>query len=112
MSGVGGLEGWSWIFVRLLPLPSSPPFTALRIASADSSHEYMQILEGIATVLVGVLAAFGALNIPVSRCVTLSLMKIVLVVLVDFPATASFLTPEERAYILWKKSTWPRDSHS
>jgi sugar phosphate permease len=54
MSGTRGLLGWSWIF----------------------------ILEGIATVAVGILAAF---------------------VLVDFPSTASFLTPEERAYIIHKK---------
>jgi len=54
MDGVAGLEGWSWIF----------------------------ILEGIATVLVGILAAF---------------------ILVDFPATAAFLTPEERSYLVWKK---------
>lgn len=45
----------------------------------------MQILEGIATVLVGVLA---------------------LLVLVDFPVTAKFLTPEEKAYIVWKKSAF------
>lgn len=54
MSGTAGLLGWSWIF----------------------------ILEGIATVLVGILALF---------------------VLVDFPATAGFLTPEERSYIVWRK---------
>ncbi|KAI0340965.1 MFS general substrate transporter [Trametopsis cervina] len=54
MNGTQGLEGWSWIF----------------------------ILEGIATVVVGVVAFF---------------------VLVDFPDTAHFLTPEERAYVLWKK---------
>ncbi|THH07739.1 hypothetical protein EW145_g3188 [Phellinidium pouzarii] len=40
------------------------------------------ILEGIATVVVGCISLF---------------------VLVDFPVTASFLTPEERAYVLWKK---------
>ncbi|TFK32744.1 MFS general substrate transporter [Crucibulum laeve] len=40
------------------------------------------ILEGIMTVAVGILAFF---------------------VLVDFPVTASFLTPEERAFIVYKK---------
>ncbi|KAF9039625.1 MFS general substrate transporter [Hymenopellis radicata] len=54
MSGTRGLLGWSWIF----------------------------ILEGIATVAIGILAFF---------------------VLVDFPATAKFLTPEERAYIVYRK---------
>ncbi|OCH84458.1 MFS general substrate transporter [Obba rivulosa] len=54
MSGTAGMLGWSWIF----------------------------ILEGIATVIVGVIAFF---------------------VLVDFPATAAFLTPEERAYVIWRK---------
>ncbi|KAI0055359.1 MFS general substrate transporter [Artomyces pyxidatus] len=54
MSGTAGLEGWSWIF----------------------------ILEGIATVLVGILALF---------------------VMVDFPSTAKFLTPEEKSYVIWKK---------
>ncbi|KAF9558966.1 MFS general substrate transporter [Agrocybe pediades] len=54
MSGTRGLLGWSWIF----------------------------ILEGIATVAVGILAFF---------------------VLVDFPSTAKFLTPEERSWIVHKK---------
>ncbi|KAI0043339.1 MFS general substrate transporter [Auriscalpium vulgare] len=54
MSGKSGLLGWSWIF----------------------------ILEGMATVLVGLLA---------------------LLVMVDFPSTAKFLTPEEKAYVIWKK---------
>ncbi|KAF8911838.1 MFS general substrate transporter [Mucidula mucida] len=40
------------------------------------------ILEGSATALVGILAFF---------------------VLVDFPSTAKFLTPEERSFIVWKK---------
>ncbi|KAJ7282872.1 MFS general substrate transporter [Mycena rebaudengoi] len=54
MSGTRGFLGWSWIF----------------------------ILEGIATVAVGILAFF---------------------ILVDFPATANFLTLEERAYVVWRK---------
>ncbi|KAJ6489526.1 MFS general substrate transporter [Mycena vitilis] len=54
MSGTRGLLGWSWIF----------------------------ILEGIATVFVGLLAFF---------------------ILVDFPSTASFLTLEERSFIVWRK---------
>ncbi|KAI5118654.1 hypothetical protein M0805_002574 [Coniferiporia weirii] len=46
------------------------------------SWSWIFILEGLATVVVGFAALF---------------------ILVDFPATASFLTPEERAYVLWKK---------
>ncbi|KAF2430788.1 MFS general substrate transporter [Tothia fuscella] len=53
MDGVGGLEGWRWIF----------------------------ILEGILTVLVAVAAFF---------------------VLFDFPETASFLTTEERAFVVYR----------
>ena len=43
----------------------------------------VQILEGIMTVAVGILAVF---------------------VLFDYPATAAFLTPEEREYIVAEKS--------
>ncbi|KAF8182748.1 MFS general substrate transporter [Mycena galopus ATCC 62051] len=54
MSGTGGLLGWSWIF----------------------------IMEGIATVLVGLIA---------------------FLFLVDFPATAKFLTAEQRAFVVSRK---------
>lgn len=53
MDGVGGLEGWRWIF----------------------------ILEGIVTVLVAIMAYFT---------------------LFDFPDTASFLTEEERAFVVFR----------
>lgn len=53
MDGIGGLHGWRWIF----------------------------ILEGIATVLVAILAFF---------------------VLHDFPETAKFLTEEERAFVVFR----------
>jgi len=51
MDGVGGLEGWRWIF----------------------------ILEGIVTVVVAIFAFF---------------------LLYDFPETAGFLTPEEKAFVV------------
>lgn len=51
MDGVGGLEGWRWIF----------------------------ILEGIATVLVAIMAFF---------------------LIYDFPETAGFLTEEEREFVI------------
>jgi MFS family permease len=53
MNGVGGLAGWRWIF----------------------------ILEGIATVLIALIAFF---------------------VLHDFPETAKFLTEEERAFVVFR----------
>ncbi|RPA99629.1 MFS general substrate transporter [Choiromyces venosus 120613-1] len=53
MDGVGGYEGWRWIF----------------------------ILEGILTVVVAVVAFFT---------------------LYDFPETASFLTEEERRFVVWR----------
>ncbi|KAF5365471.1 hypothetical protein D9758_010846 [Tetrapyrgos nigripes] len=56
MDGTQGLLGWSWIF----------------------------IIEGIATVAVGLLAFW---------------------LVVDLPETAKFLTPEERAFVITKRST-------
>lgn len=53
MDGVGGLEGWRWIF----------------------------ILEGLVTIIVAVFAFWG---------------------LYDFPDTASFLTEEERQFVLYR----------
>ncbi|KZT36111.1 MFS general substrate transporter [Sistotremastrum suecicum HHB10207 ss-3] len=54
MEGIQGLHAWQWIF----------------------------ILEGIATVAAGLVAAL---------------------VLYDFPATASYLKPHERAYVVWRQ---------
>ncbi|OBZ76243.1 hypothetical protein A0H81_02952 [Grifola frondosa] len=72
MSGTAGMLGWSWIFVNT-------EFALFR----DLLIEVVtQIIEGMATVVVGVIAFF---------------------LLVDFPSTATFLTPEERAYVIWRK---------
>jgi hypothetical protein len=77
MSGTAGLLGWSWIFVSFIMSCIESRFNYYGITT--------KILEGMATVLVGILALF---------------------VMVDFPATASFLTPEERSFIVHKKSTY------
>ena len=57
-----------------------------------------KILEGIATVIVGVISSFGGffsvLRIYTNLCV----------VIVDSPATAKFLLPEERSYVIHRKS--------
>ncbi len=52
MSGTDGLLGWSWIFVRVL-LYSSPPRCSI------IHYVSYQIIEGLATVAVAVLAFFG-----------------------------------------------------
>jgi hypothetical protein len=49
MSGTAGRSGWSWIFVR-----------PTRVFLVEPRSDRRQILEGCATVCVGVLAAFGA----------------------------------------------------
>jgi hypothetical protein len=61
-----------------------------------------QILEGIATVLIGILALFGAYP-PCFNYSILALLALI-TVLVDFPSTAKFLTLEERAFVIWRKS--------
>ncbi|KAG2141409.1 MFS general substrate transporter, partial [Suillus bovinus] len=73
MGGMGGLEAWSWIF----------------------------LIEGLATIVVAIISVFGKCSTHLSHrgltyiyCCS---------ALVDFPETAKFLTPEERAFVLWKK---------
>ena len=61
----------------------------------------MQLLEGLATIVVGFIAFFG-------QCTRYSITQRADIydrsVMVDFPGTAKFLTPEERAFVIWKKS--------
>lgn len=66
MNGIGGLAGWRWIFVQ--------NFNA--IAMARNTYAYLQVLEGLATMLIGGVAA----------CL-----------LPTDIASAKFLTEEERA---------------
>ena len=58
-----------------------------------------EILEGLATIVVGFVAFFS--KDCVSTVIFVLRMRIVLV---DFPATAGFLTPEERAFVVYRKS--------
>lgn len=54
--------------------------------------------------VVGIVALFGvSLNDSVAIFLGSDFSDCDLV-LVDFPATATFLTPEERAFVVWKKS--------
>jgi len=52
---------------------------------------------------VGVLALFGK-YFPGLHFDTFSLTESPAIVLVDFPQTAKFLTPDERAFVIWRKS--------
>ncbi|KAL4072326.1 MFS general substrate transporter [Scleroderma citrinum] len=70
MNGLGGLQGWSWIF----------------------------ILEGLATVLVGFIALFGTLVLCERNSLETSN-----IVMVDYPTSAGFLTPEERQFIIQRR---------
>ena len=49
MSGKAGLLGWSWIFVRMIPI-------TLALSPGPNSR---QIIEGLATIVVGLVAIFG-----------------------------------------------------
>jgi hypothetical protein len=93
MNWTAGLRAWSWIFVSLFSSPTRIP------AQSPTS----QILEGIATVFVGILALFGKYS-PGMPLDTFNLTESPALVLVDYPQTATFLTPEERAFVIWRKS--------
>lgn len=83
----------------------------LRAYHQDTENYYWthgpQILEGIATVAVGILAffsrSFKQIELTFLRS---SLTATHFQVLVDFPVTAKFLTPEERAFVVYKKSAF------
>ena len=58
-----------------------------------------QILEGLVTVLVGFIALFGMLLVP-SEWKSLETRNIVMV---DYPSSAKFLTPEEKQLIIQRR---------
>lgn len=88
MSGTAGLLGWSWIFVGS---------TSCRVGLLlDTPY---QILEGILTFVVGLVACLSKGRLSTTSCITDELL-----VLADFPDTAKFLSEEERAFLIWKKS--------
>ena len=91
MSGTGGLHGWSWIFVR---------FRGSHQSGCVSKVCFMQIIEGLFTIVIGITAYFGEPYYQGARDVAADVPA----VLPDLPGTAMFLTPEERAYVIHRKS--------
>lgn len=73
MDGVAGYSGWRWIFIL-----------EVSFACSCSARVYADTaLQGIATVVAGVVAFF---------------------VLVDLPASAKFLTEDEKAWVIYRKA--------
>lgn len=70
MNGVGGLAGWRWIFILCVTYCPSP-------VPVRSTHQLKLIREGIATIVIGIVASF---------------------VLPQNLETAKFLSEEERAF--------------
>jgi len=62
-------------------------------------RRFAQILEGLVTVLVGFIAIFGMLLVP-SEWNGLETSNIVMV---DYPSSAKFLTPEEKQLIIQRR---------
>lgn len=88
MDGVGGLAGWRWyvraLYLSIPSLSSNEMFllhSSITITNLDLFHHRIFILEGLLTFIVAISAFF---------------------VLVDYPATAKFLTLEERAFIAYR----------
>lgn len=92
MSGRHGLLGWSWIFVCIL---SSCLFCKLKIGYMADYRGYRNSCCWHSRLLSYVFLC--------AQSLATYMLNISQSVLVDFPATASFLTPEERSYIIWRK---------
>jgi hypothetical protein len=88
MSGTHKLLGWSWIFILVRP--------SIKIFSFISTPSCRKGL------LLLLLDSWRFLVRTLEHLPTSSNRSLVLV---DFPATAKFLTLEERSFIVWRKST-------
>ena len=61
-----------------------------------------QILEGLVTVLVGFIAIFGMLIVPREW----NSLENSNIVMVDYPSSAKFLTPEEKQFIIQRRGNY------
>lgn len=94
MSGTGGKLGWSWIFVC--------PVTILRvkvILSLCSTADFGRLCDNSSWNRCCFQYVYSAKSFRRSLALIFGVIA-----LVDFPITAKFLTPEERAYVIYKKS--------
>ena len=75
--------------------------TEINLNGVTITPDVPKILEGLMTVVASIIALFGMLSFLDNSAAYACLLCLVMV---DFPATSRFLTPEERAYVIWRKS--------
>lgn len=93
MGGMEGLEAWSWIFVS--------SFKADFRSNAQNSYaaDWRPCNDSCSH-------HFFLWRVQHTFDYTEGWYGYDRLVLVDFPETAKFLTPEERAFVVWRKSEW------
>ena len=94
MSGTAGLLGWSWIFVSGL--------SQIRVSTVADRDLVDHRRHPDRRSRRDRVLRYAIQSIPTSTNQLTSLSRPV--VMVDFPHTAGFLTAEERAYIVYRKS--------
>ena len=93
MSGTAGKLGWSWIFVRSSYNIDNGP----ELIGSRSSRDVQRLPSAFSPSSVCAPSIFVG---------PLPVLQPLRSVMVDFPSTAKFLTPEEKKYVIWRKSEW------
>lgn len=98
MHGIAGLLGWSWIFVSGKKNIIGLKFRYLYLD--PGGYRYGRCRGRCSHWFVFFPLSLIQLNIFIYG-------YRLIIVLVNFPSEAKFLTPEERAFVIWKKSRGP-----